>query len=150
MVKVFSPQVQRVAQALPQILYIGRHDAELRPALALVDGLAMVATTSVDEGLTQARQCKFDFIVFDQREPDLSSKHIGSLIQGLGYASKMVVVSPFANLSAYLKVPGLSAVLAAPIRPQHVLRVLGLCATRETFFRQKPPAVEAPAFAQAS
>jgi len=135
-VKVLSPGAQRVTQALPQVLYIGLHEAELRPAVMQVEGLAVVATTSVDLGLAHARNCQFDFVIFDQRDPHLASKHIAPLINGLGYPAKMVVVSGLGNLSAYLKVPRLAAVLTAPIRPQHVLRVLGLRASRDVQFQQ--------------
>ena len=131
MVKILSPEKVRVAQALPQILYIGNFEAELRPAIMQVDGLAVVATTSIDLGLTHARQRQFDFVIFDQRDPHLASKHIGPLIQGLGSTAKMVVVSQLGNLGAYLKVPGIASVLAAPIKPQHLLRVLGLSPTCE-------------------
>jgi len=135
MVKIVAPEMARLPQALPQILYIGRHETELRPAVMLVDGLAIVASNSVDLGLAHARQSKFDFVIFDQRDPHLASKHIGALATGLGYVAKMVVVSQLGNLGAYLKVPGLAAVLAAPIRPQHLLRVLGLQASHEISLR---------------
>ncbi len=131
MVKIIAPEIARLPQALPQILYIGSHKAELRPAVMLVDGLAVVATHSVDLGLAHARQCRFDYVIFDQRDPDLASKHIAPLVMGLGYAAKMVVISQLGNLSAYLKVPRLAAVLSAPIRPPHLLRALGLSASRD-------------------
>ena len=135
MVKVISPHVPFEAQALPQVLYIGQHEEELRPAVMLVEGLAITASKSIDMGLAHARQCQFDFVIFDQRDPHLASKHIAPLLKGLGYPAKMVVVSQLGNLSAYLKVPGLAAVLAAPIRPHHLLRVLGLRAQHDTLLQ---------------
>ncbi|MEO9166917.1 MAG: hypothetical protein ABI230_00800 [Aestuariivirga sp.] len=131
MVKVITPQGRHlgVPQALPQVLYIGSHAAELQSVLRLMDGLAIAVANSIEDGLTQVRLCRFDFVFFDQRDPAMASKHIAPLVQGFGYPVKLVVVSQLGSLGAYLKVPGLAAVLAAPMRPQHVLRVLGLTAT---------------------
>jgi len=131
MVKVIAPLGRDMAsaQALPQVLYIGSYAAELQPVLRLVDGLAIAAASSIEDGLVQVRLCRFDFVFFDQRDPAMASKHIAPLVQGFGYPVKLVVVSQLGSLGAYLKVPGLAAVLAAPMRPQHVLRVLGLTAT---------------------
>ena len=131
MVKIITPQGRNLAlpQALPQVLYIGTFGAELQPALALVDGLSISMARSIEAGLTKVRLCRFDFVIFDQRDPAMASKHIAPLVQGFGYPVKLVVVSLLGSLGAYLKVPGLAAVLAAPMRPQHVLRVLGLTAT---------------------
>ena len=131
MVKIVAPlgRDMALAQALPQVLYIGSYAAELQPVLRLVDGLAIGAANSIEDGLVQVRLCRFDFVFFDQRDPAMASKHIAPLVQGFGYPVKLVVVSQLGSLGAYLKVPGLAAVLAAPMRPQHVLRVLGLTAT---------------------
>ena len=131
MVKIITPQGRQLAlpQALPQVLYIGSYGAELQPVLALVDGLAISMAGTIEAGLTKVRLCRFDFVFFDQRDPAMASKHIAPLVQGFGYPVKLVVVSQLGSLGAYLKVPGLAAVLAAPMRPQHVLRVLGLTAT---------------------
>ena len=128
MVKVITPQRQNAAlpQALPQVLYIGSYAGELLPVLNLVDGLAIAVANSIEDGLTQVRLCRYDFVFFDQRDPAMASKHIAPLVEGFGYPVKLVVVSQLGSLGAYLKVPGLAAVLAAPLRPQHVLRVLGL------------------------
>ncbi len=147
MVKVITPQSRNAAlpQALPQVLYIGSYAEELQPVLRLVDGLAIAIANSIEDGLTQVRLCRFDFVFFDQRDPAMASKHIAPLVEGFGYPVKLVVVSQLGSLGAYLKVPGLAAVLAAPMRPQHVLRVLGLTAT---FFRQ--PLAPTKAFARAS
>ena len=131
MVKVIKPLGLGLglSQALPQVLYIGSYAAELKPVLRLVDGLAIAEANSIEVGLTQVRLCRFDFVFFDQRDPAMASKHIAPLVQGFGYPVKLVVVSQLGSLGAYLKVPGLAAVLAAPMRPQHVLRVLGLRAS---------------------
>ena len=128
MVKILAAPVPQVVdpQALPLVLYIGPHAEELQPILSLVDGLSISVAQSIDLGLTQVRLCRYDFVFFDQRDPALASRHIASLVQGFGYPTKLVVVSQLGSLGAYLKVPGLAAVLAAPLRPQHVLRVLGL------------------------
>lgn len=134
MVKVLAAGTVKRALALPQVLYIGQNEAELRPAIRMVDGLAIVAATSIEQALIQARQHRFDYVIFDQRDPNLASKHIAQLVQGLGYLTKLVIVSQLGNLGAYLRVPGLAAVLAAPLRPHHVLRVLGL-AQKETMLK---------------
>ena len=126
MVKVIATAMPRAMLGLPQVLYIGQNEAELKPIAAQVEGLAIVAAQSVEQGLLQARQHRFDFVIFDQRDRNLASKHIALLVQNLGYSTKLVVVSQLGHLGAYLKVPGLAAVLAAPLRPQHVLRVLGI------------------------
>jgi hypothetical protein len=128
MVKILAAQAPQVVgpQALPQVLYIGPHAEELQQIVSLVDGLSLSVAQSIDLGLTQVRLCRYDFVFFDQRDPALASRHIAPLVQGFGYPTKLVVVSQLGSLGAYLKVPGLAAVLAAPLRPQHVLRVLGL------------------------
>ena len=130
MVKVVVAAETLPMQALPQVLYVGQNETELLPTLHLVEGLAIIAAKTVEIGLACARQHRFDFVIFDQRDQALASKHIAHLAQGLGYAVKLVVVNRLGNLGAYLKVPGLAAVLAAPLRPQHVLRVLGLRPTK--------------------
>jgi hypothetical protein len=131
MVKVIAPQGRNVGlpQALPQVLYIGSYAEELAPVTTLVEGLSISTASSIEAGLIKVRLCRFDFVFFDQRDPAMASKHIAPLVQGFGYPVKLVVVSQLGSLGAYLKVPGLAAVLAAPMRPQHVLRVLGLTAT---------------------
>ena len=149
MVKVLPPQGQHMVlpQALPQVLYIGPHAEELQSVLSLVDGLSIAVAQSIDLGLTQVRLCRFDFVFFDQRDPSMASKHIAPLVQGFDYPVKLVVVSQLGSLGAYLKIPGLAAVLAAPLRPQHVLRVLGLKAN--VFARSKPRSFLAQARATA-
>ena len=126
MVKIIARGVSHSAQAIPQILYIGQNERELLPVVGLVEGLAIIAANTVELGLAHARQTRFDTLIFDQRDPALASKLIVPLIEALGYPANMVVVSEFGNLGAYLKIPSVAAVLAAPMRAQHVLRVLGL------------------------
>jgi hypothetical protein len=152
MVKVLAAQTPPVAgpQVLPQVLYIGPHAEELQSVLDLVDGLFIAVAQSIELGLTQVRLSRFDFVFFDQRDPTLASRHIAPLVQGFGYPTKLVVVSQLGSLGAYLKVPGLAAVLAAPLRPQHVLRVLGLKANASPWPKSNSFLARAKATALAS
>jgi hypothetical protein len=118
-------------QALPQhamrVLYLGPSADELCTVLAPQIGRVDIAYHSdVQSALEEARARAFDMVLVDQRDRSLATKLIMPLVASLGYPVKLVVISPFSEISHYLAVPGVARVLAAPLREGQLLRVLGL------------------------
>lgn len=124
-------QVLSAPQGLPRpamrVLYLGPAADELCQMLAPQIGrVDIVYHNDVQAALHEARARIFDAVLVDQRDRSLATKLILPLVAGLGYPVKLVVISPFSEISHYLAVPGVARVLAAPLREGQLLRVLGL------------------------
>ncbi len=81
---------------------------------------------NVQSALEEARAKVFDMVLVDQRDRSLATKLILPLITSLGYPVKLVIISPFSEVSHYLAIPGVARVLSVPLREGQLLRVLGL------------------------
>jgi hypothetical protein len=125
--KPSQAQLQAAPQSGVRVLYLGPAADELCTILAPQIGRVDIAYHSdVQPALEEARARVFDMVLVDQRDRSLATKLIMPLVAGLGYPVKLVVISPFSEISHYLAVPGVARVLAAPLREGQLLRVLGL------------------------
>jgi hypothetical protein len=114
-------------QKTMRALYLGPASNELCMLLAPHVGRVDIAYHSdVQSALEEARVKAFDMVLVDQRDRSLATKLILPLITSLGYPLKLVVISPFSEVSHYLAIPGVARVLSAPLREGQLLRVLGL------------------------
>lgn len=122
----FPGQQARPLAASP-VLYLGPAADELCTLLAPQMGRIDIAYHSdVQAALEEARRRVFGMVLVDQRDRSLATKLILPLIASLGYRVKLVVISPFSEVSQYLAIPGVARVLSAPLRQSQLFRVLGL------------------------
>lgn len=122
----FSGQQSQPLQAM-RALYLGPAADELCTLLASQVGRIDIAYHSdVQAALEEARRSVFGMVLVDQRDRSLATKLILPLIASLGYQVKLVVISPFSEVSQYLAIPGVARVLSAPLRQSQLFRVLGL------------------------
>jgi hypothetical protein len=128
MVKIIpKPQVLPEAKINPKILYLGQNADEICDLVSPHIGtMAIEYVQTVRDALVAARVQKLDIIIVDQRDESLANKLILPLFGDLDYKFKLIVVSTLSDVAAYLKVPGVARVLAAPVRASQLSRALGL------------------------
>jgi predicted nucleic acid-binding protein len=78
------------------------------------------------EALSLARERHFDAVIVDQRGEAHVQQLLLPLLAAMEHRSQIIVISPFARVSDYLRVPGVARVLSLPVRQSQLLRVLGL------------------------
>lgn len=122
----FSRQQAQPLQAM-RVLYLGPAADELCTLLvSQVGRIDITYHSDVQAALEEARRRVFGMVLVDQRDRSLATKLILPLIASLGYQVKLVVISPFSEVSQYLAIPGVARVLSAPLRQSQLFRVLGL------------------------
>jgi hypothetical protein len=121
------PAGQSKPERPSRVLYVGPAADELCEILAAQIGrLDVTYHADVQSAISEARARQYDIVLVDQRDSSLASQLILPLVASLGYPVKLVVISTFSDIGHYLSVPGVARVLAAPLREQQLLRVLGL------------------------
>ena len=127
MVKIIDHNPVPSIEVTPRFLYIGPAADEICDLVSPHIGTMQIDyATSVEEGLSLARQRRRDVIIVDQRDSSLATKLVIPILASLNYEHKMVVVASLSTVGAYLRVPGVARVVSAPVRESQLIRILGL------------------------
>lgn len=133
MVKIVAKLlVSRVDGNPPKILYLGQNADEICDLVSPhIGAMSIDYVQGVNDALLIARGKSFNLIIVDQRDENLANRLILPLFNDLDYEFKLIVISSLSDVGAYLRVPGVARVLAAPVRARQFSMALGLDPEKE-------------------